>query len=168
MAHWKTLLFQPSVFSRALDCGERSGAACTHGASLGPDRAPWRVLVAFKVARAGSLSRDQFPPSQSQAGRWKPTHKQKKTQWPVFACSAVYNTSPGRLATSHLERGRVATWLARTSALLACNSSHASSSFLRDTVVFVRVCVQGWQIEISKKKAVQLILLREYCCGSMY
>ena len=32
------------VFSRALGCGARRGAACTPGASLGPGRAPWRVV----------------------------------------------------------------------------------------------------------------------------
>ena len=48
------------------------------------------------------------------------------------------DASPGRLATSHLEHGRLATSQPpRTSALLACTSSHASSSIRRAAVLLL-------------------------------
>ena len=39
-------------FLRALGCSACRGAACTHGATLGRGRAPWRVLWVFKVAKS--------------------------------------------------------------------------------------------------------------------
>ena len=41
-------------FLAGVDAG---GPRAHYGATLGPGRAPWRVLWAFKVARAGSFSR---------------------------------------------------------------------------------------------------------------
>ena len=47
-AHCPASLVWPRVFYRALGSGARRRAACTHGVSLslGPGRAPWRVLWA--------------------------------------------------------------------------------------------------------------------------
>ena len=42
-----------------------------YGASLGPGRAPSRVLWAFEVAASWLFSRNRVPPRQSQAGPWK-------------------------------------------------------------------------------------------------
>ena len=69
--HCQAFLFRPREFSRALGCG-----ASRYVATLGPGRAPWQVLWVFKVARARcSFLRVHFPPSESQAGGWKPTQK---------------------------------------------------------------------------------------------
>ena len=46
-------VYRPRVFPRAFGCGTLRGAACTLGVSLGPGRAPWRVVWAFKVSRSG-------------------------------------------------------------------------------------------------------------------
>ena len=51
-AHRQRFISRPRVFPRALGCGARRGPARTLGASLGPGRAPWRVVWALKVARA--------------------------------------------------------------------------------------------------------------------
>ena len=40
--------------------GHANGPPVHHGASLGPGRAPWRVLWAFKVAKSGKKSRGCF------------------------------------------------------------------------------------------------------------
>ena len=66
------LLFRPRVFSRALGCGHEGGPRVHYGASVAPRRVPWRALWAFKVAASWLFLRDRFPPSQTQAGPWKP------------------------------------------------------------------------------------------------
>ena len=45
-------LRRPWVSFRALGCGARRGPPVYHSASLGPGRAPWRVLRAFKVEKS--------------------------------------------------------------------------------------------------------------------
>ncbi|CAM9225965.1 unnamed protein product, partial [Laminaria digitata] len=82
--------------------GHAGGPRVHYGACLSPGRAPWRVLWASKIARAGPFSRDRFPPSQSQAGRWKPKQKNYKSPHQVFACSAVYNSSHLAWSRGHL------------------------------------------------------------------
>ena len=52
-AHRQPFFSRPRLFSRDLGCGARKGSACVPHASLGPGRAPWRALWAFKVARSG-------------------------------------------------------------------------------------------------------------------
>ena len=69
----------------------------------------------------------------------------------VFACFLLYmymttRASPGRLTTSHLERGRLPTLQPRTLTPLGCNRSRASTSFLRALVilsVFTRICSEN-------------------------
>ena len=41
------------IFSRPWLRGTQRPRPYTHGASLGPGRAPWRVLWALKVAKSG-------------------------------------------------------------------------------------------------------------------
>ena len=53
--------------------GARRGGTCTLGASFGPGRAPWRVLWALKVARAGKQSRDSIPPRRASQDNGNPT-----------------------------------------------------------------------------------------------
>ena len=53
-AEYKTFLLRSRVFSRALCCGARRGLH--HRASVGPGRAPWRVLWACKVAKSGEVT----------------------------------------------------------------------------------------------------------------
>ena len=50
------------------------GPPAHHGASVGPGRAPWRVLWAFEVEKSGKQPRDRFPTSHRQSGSWK-THE---------------------------------------------------------------------------------------------
>ena len=71
--HVHALLRRPWVFPRALLFGSRRGPACTLGASLGPGQAPWRVVWAFKVAKAAKQSRGFFPRNYSRVRQWK-TH----------------------------------------------------------------------------------------------
>ena len=70
-AHWRPFFFRPRVFPRAPGCEARRGDTCTLGASLGPGRAPWRVLGAFEVG-ASFISFLFFCPSHllSSPGAW--------------------------------------------------------------------------------------------------
>lgn len=96
----KGLLSRPRVTSRALHRGARRGVVSTLGASLGPDRAQWRVFWAFKVTRAGSFARNPFPLSQSQAGLSKPHNTTK------FALLPLYHAVPPALQPSTLRQPR--------------------------------------------------------------
>ena len=49
--------------SRSRDAGDAGDPPVHHVASVGPGRAPWRMLRAFKVAKSGKSPRDRFPPS---------------------------------------------------------------------------------------------------------
>ena len=129
-----TFSFPAAVVSRALDCGVHRGAACILHASLGPGRAPWRALWAFKVVASWLFSRDCFPPSRSQAGRWKPAQKNRTPGFRMFC--AVYNSSHLAWLLGHLtlERGRLASWPSRTP------SSRAIAVTLR-AYFFVSRCI---------------------------
>ena len=63
------------VFPRALDCGARRGTRVYTGRNFGPP--PGSEARALGVQSRGELvlSRGCFPPSQSQAVRWKSTQK---------------------------------------------------------------------------------------------
>ena len=62
-AEYKTFLFRPQVFLALSGAGYAGGPPVHHGASVGPGRAPWRVLWAIKVAKVptGSLSAELEP-----------------------------------------------------------------------------------------------------------
>ena len=93
------------------------GVACTQGASLGPDRAPWRALSAFQsrgesAPSAGSLSAEPQP------SRTMKTHTKKYMytyRAQVFACcvQCVNNSrlawSSGHLTPQAWSHGHLAT-----------------------------------------------------------
>ena len=90
------------LFSRSRLWGTQEGCVY-HGARVGPVRAPCRMIWSFKVARAGKQSRDRFPPSQSQAGRWKPNNFLQGEGCCNFAPSPrvlLYTTHRARSTTS--------------------------------------------------------------------
>ena len=102
LAHWQAVLPRPWVFSRPFGCGACKWGACTLAASLVPGRAPWRVLWGFKVERAGFVSRDRLPPSQSQAGPWKPHNSAKY----IFDLLLLFHTVPPVLKFPTLRQPR--------------------------------------------------------------
>ena len=65
-AKCKTFLFRPRVFLALSAAGPAGGTPVHHGASVGPGRAPWRVLWAFKefkVTKSGKEPWDRVSPS---------------------------------------------------------------------------------------------------------
>ena len=89
-------LFQPRIFSLVLGCAACRGGACTLRSKIGPR--PGSVARALGVQRSQVAwswlcARDCFPPSQSQAGPWKP-------QMSVFLFSFVF--IPACVPVSHL------------------------------------------------------------------
>ena len=68
----QAFLRRPCVFSRALVCGHAGETPVYHGASLGPGRAPWRVLWTFKVAKSGNHG-VAFRGARAEQGNGKPT-----------------------------------------------------------------------------------------------
>ena len=162
-AHRQPLLFRPLVFSRAPGCGARRGAARTLGASLGPVRAPWRPLWEFKVAASWLFSRDRFPPSQSQAGRWKP---RKTNDQQVLACSTLCNSSHFAWSSGHLAPRAWA-----PGHLAPRPSSRATAATLRALFFVPRcfgVCTSIYVLEDDKSKYLTnsggLAVLRDYLC----
>ena len=89
--------------------------ACTAGARLGPGRAPWRVLWAFNVARAGRQSRDCIPPRRDSQDDGTPTLYKDLCSAVVVRVSCLYHTVPQAL--------RLSAWWQPW-----YNSSHTSSS----------------------------------------
>ena len=94
-AEYKTFLFRPRVFLALSGAGYAGGPPVHHGASVGPGRAPWRVLWAIKVAKVptGSLSAELEPT--------RPVETPKRFFFFNFAllllCTSIcykYNTSP--------------------------------------------------------------------------
>lgn len=105
----KKNILRPQVISCALAYGTRIGGPRVHyGAILGPGRALLRVLWALNVSRAGSFSRDGFPPDQGQSGRWKPTQKKTTRRIShVLRCETArtFSWSPGYVAARAWSHG---------------------------------------------------------------
>ena len=57
-------ILRPRVFFLALSAaGHAGGSRVNHGESVGPGRAPWRMLWALKVAKSGDQLPGGLPPS---------------------------------------------------------------------------------------------------------
>ena len=85
----------------AFSAAGHTGGSRTHcDASLGPGRTPWRVLWAFKVARAGSVSRDCIPRRRAAQDHGNPKISAR------FALRPLYHTAPPALEFSTLRRPR--------------------------------------------------------------
>ena len=102
----------PRVFSRALGCGTRGGAACTHGAKFGPRPCSLARALGVQSRSSRQVITGLHSASPSHAGQWKPTS--------FYFCSAaalscLYHTLPQAL--------KLSTWWQPR-----CNSSRTSSS----------------------------------------
>ena len=118
-----SLLSAGGLFSLARPAGARTvvgGGACTPRRKCS-GRAPWRVLWAFKVAKSGKVNRGEasrraraeLQPSRTMDGSPDGQRGQQQV-FRVFCALFVYvrvtaGTPPGRLTTSQLEGGRLAT-----------------------------------------------------------
>ena len=144
----------------ALSAEGHAGDTRVHyGASVSPGGVPWHLLWAFTVAGAGSFRGIAFRRARAKQDDGNP-HKKKNDQQ-VFACSAVFNSSHperGRLATSHLGLPRVQQQ----------SRFELVSDVPRCLCMCASTCIQGLETEKSLATAVQLVLLREHCCGSIY
>ena len=125
---------------------------------MGPGRASWRMLWAFKVAKSGKQPRDRFPTSQSQPGPYK---TRKRHFFPLFTshccCFCKYHSSRQRLG-SH---GATAT-LQAFSFVTATND--ASACGFVGIGVYARVSLQdptavGARNSLKNRDAIQLLFL---------
>ena len=120
------------LFSRSRLRGTQGARVYTINRRLGPGRASWRALWAFKVGESWLFSRDRCAPSQSQAGRWKSTQEND-----FFSSAlAVYNSS--HLRDSHVTR---AASLQDFSFVVATNDASACVCVCAN----VRVCRRTFQ-----------------------
>ena len=166
LGHRQPVLVRPRVVSRALGCGTRRGGrvyswrrfglrpgSVTH--ALGVQcRTSWLLFT-------GSLSAEPESSGTKETHTNQQKNMNNRCGHALMLC-ATARTSPGRLVTSHFERGRLATSYFGPHRVQQQSHFELISSCRG---AFVRVIEDDKWIYPT---AVQLVSLREYCCEYIY
>ena len=182
-AHWQPSLLVPRVFLALSAVGHAVGGGSVHYTQVwAPAGLRGARSGRSKSRRAGSFRGIVFRRARAKQDDGNP-HRTSDSQ--IFACSAGCKKKlaprlaawPSRISsvgTCPPHTSSVGTWSRRTSALLACNSSRAWSSFLRGWCFFM--CILRCEVLRMKyvlfrmtnrnisHTAAQLVALRNYAC----